>query len=75
MLSNGRRYPGVKGKTVEYIQTHNEQDNLYLNIRFTDKTCLNISIASNMFVHSAGLYDASTGDDKILKDYVLPKQS
>jgi hypothetical protein len=65
-----KRYPGVEGKIVDYVQTHNEQDTLYFQVHFTDKTFLGISVVPYIRVHSADLYDASTGDYEVLKDFV-----
>lgn len=73
MFTKQKRYPGVEGKTVEYVQTRNEGDALYLHIRFTDKTFLGISVAPSVRVHSADLYaecSKSPGDYEVLKDYV-----
>jgi hypothetical protein len=74
MLTEQKRYPGVAGKTVEYVQTRNEVDTLYFHIRFTDKTFLGISVAPNVRVHSAELYAESSGDYEVLKDYVQGAQ-
>ena len=70
MLTDQKRYPGVEGKTVAYVQTRNEGDTLYFHIRFTDKTFLGISVAPSVRVHSADLYAESSGDYEVLKDYV-----
>lgn len=48
MLTEQKRYPGVEGKTVEYVRTRNEGDTLYFHIRFTDKTFLGISVAPSL---------------------------
>jgi hypothetical protein len=70
MFTGRKRYAGVEGKIVEYVETYNEQDTLYFHIHFTDKTFLGISVVPYVRVHSADLYDASTGDYKVLKDYL-----
>ena len=75
MFEDQRRYPDVEGKTVAYVETHNEGDNLFFHIRFTDKTHLGISVAPSVRVHSADLYADSSGDYKVLRDYVHGKQS
>lgn len=38
MPSLGKRYPGVEGKTVEFIETTNVLQFVYVRIRFADKT-------------------------------------
>ena len=70
MFTGRKRYSGVKGKIVEYVQTYNEQDTLYFHVHFTDKTFIGISVVPYVRVHSADLYDASTGDYEVLKDYI-----
>jgi hypothetical protein len=69
------RYSGVEGKTVAYVSTNNDDDMLFVHIRFTDKTFLGISVAPSVRVHSADLYAESSGDYEVLKDYVHGKQS
>jgi len=70
MFTGRKRYPGVEGKIVEYVQTYNEQDTLYFHVHFTDKTFIGISVVPYVRVHSADFYDASTGDYEVLKDYI-----
>jgi hypothetical protein len=72
MPSRGIRYPGVAGKTVAYIETNREEQFVYLHIRFTDKTAVNISLTSDVILYHAALYDAASGDQKVVRDYVLP---
>lgn len=75
MFTEQKRYPGVEGKTVEYVETRNEGDTLFFHIHFTDKTFLGISVAPNVRVHSADLYAKASGNYEVLKDYVHGKQS
>jgi len=70
MFTEQKRYPGVEGKTVAYVETRNEGDTLFFHIHFTDKTFLGISVAPNVRLHSADLYAESSGDYEVLKDYV-----
>jgi len=66
------RYPGVAGKTVENIETTHEQQFIYVHIRFTDKTAVSISLTSEAILYHAALYDEATGDQDVLREYVLP---
>ena len=70
MSKKEKRYPGVEGKTVEFISTNHDGDMLFVHIRFTDKTFLSISVASGVRVHSADLYAESSGDYEVLRDYI-----
>jgi len=67
-----QRYPGVEGKTVEYIETTHEQQFIYVHVRFSDKTAVSISLTSEAVIHHAALYDETTGDQDVLREYVLP---
>ena len=75
MFEDQRRYPDVEGKTVAYVETHNEGDTFFFHIRFTDKTHFGISVAPSVRVRSADLYVVASGDYEVLKDYVHGKQS
>jgi hypothetical protein len=66
------RYPGVEGKTVENIETTHEQQFIYVHIRFTDKTAVSISLTSEAILYHSALYDETTGDQEVLREYVLP---
>jgi hypothetical protein len=72
MPSLGKRYPGVEGKTVEFIETSNEQQFVYVRIRFTDKTAATFVLTSDVVLYHAALYDESTGNLDVLRQYVKP---
>lgn len=72
MPSRGIRYPGVEGKTVATIETNREQQFVYINIRFTDKTAVSISLTPEVVLYHAALVDEASGDQKVVRDYVLP---
>ena len=74
MSSGRKRYSGVKGKTVRYVQTHSEGDTFYFHVHLTDHTVLGISVVPQLRLQSADLYDASSGDYEVLKDYVRGEQ-
>jgi len=69
-----RRYRGVEGKSVEYIETSFDHDYKYVSVRFEDKTCFTLSLRSDIFPHVVGLYDLATGDSKVIREYVIPKE-
>ena len=66
------QFPGVEGKIVKNIETTHEQQSIYVHIRFTDKTAVSISFTSEPILYHAALYDETTGDQDVLRDYVLP---
>jgi len=67
---DGRRYPGVEGKTVEFIETCSEERFIYVRIRFTDETAVTLVLTSDVILHHVALYDESTGNLEVLKQYV-----
>jgi hypothetical protein len=74
MSFKSKRYAGVEGKTVEYVETTCEQDFVYVRVCFDDKTALSFSLISGVILYHAALYNEATGDQEVLKDYVLPKR-
>jgi hypothetical protein len=68
-----RRYRGVEGKRVEYIETSFDDDYKYVSVRFEDKTCFTLSLRSDVFPHVVGLYNLATGDSKVIREFVLPR--
>jgi hypothetical protein len=74
MPSRGTRYPGVEGKTIAAIETNREQQFVYLNIRFTDKTAVSFSLTADVVLYHAALVDEASGDQKVIRDYVLPER-
>ena len=72
MSSQKKRYPGVEGKTVTHIETNREQQFIYLHIRFTDETAVSISLTADVVLYHAALVDEASGDQNVLRDYVLP---
>jgi hypothetical protein len=72
MSSEKKRYPGVEGKTIAHIETNREQQFVYINIRFTDETAVSISLTADVVLYHAALVDEASGDQKVIRDYVLP---
>jgi hypothetical protein len=58
----GREYPGIKGKVVDFADHAFEEGTLYVRVRFTDKTELCWRISSSTLIEEADLSDWKTGD-------------
>jgi hypothetical protein len=57
-----RRYPGVHGKVVDWVEHKFEEGLLYLHVRFTDKTELCWRISTRMTIEEADLSNWKSGD-------------
>ncbi len=66
----GRRYRGLQGKVVEWVEHKFEEGVLYIHVRFTDKTELSWRILSRMMIEEADLGDWTSGDFKQLRVFV-----
>ena len=75
MPARKHRYQGVEGKVVQFIETSFGDDYRYVHVRFTDKTSFTLSLRSEILLHIAGLYDISTGNSRVIKEYVIPKRA
>ena len=69
-LVPGRRYRGVQGKVVHWVEHSFEESLLYIHIRFTDKTELSWRIATRMAIEESDLADWTSGDFKELRVFV-----
>ena len=58
----GRRYPGLRGKVVGWVEHRFEEGLLYLHVRFTDKTELCWRISTRMTIEEADLSNWKSGD-------------
>jgi hypothetical protein len=63
----GRRYRGLHGKVVDWVEHKFEEGLLYLHVRFTDKTELCWRIATRMTIEEADLSDWKSGDFQQLR--------
>jgi hypothetical protein len=61
-LTPGRRYPGLHGKVVDWVEHRFEEGFLYLHVRFTDKTELCWRISTRMTIEEADLSNWKSGD-------------
>jgi len=66
----GRRYRGLHGKVVDWVEHSYEEGFLYLHVRFTDKTELSWRIATRMTIEEADLADWTSGDFKQLRVFI-----
>jgi hypothetical protein len=62
----GRRYRGVQGKVVQWVEHSFEEGLLYIHVRFTDKTELCWRITTRMTIEASDLADWTSGDFKRL---------
>ena len=66
----GRRYRGVQGKVVYWVEHNFEEGLLYIHVRFTDKAELSWRIATRMTIEESDLADWTSGDFKQLRVFV-----
>ena len=66
----GREFPGLRGKVVRCVDTASEEDNLYIHIRFVDRTELCFRLSSRLVIDEADLSDWKTGDAVIKRTYI-----
>jgi hypothetical protein len=67
-----RRYPEIRGKTVDFITHSIEDGTLYFTVRFTDKTDFSLRYACHLFVAGADFCDFKTGDFQMIREYMRP---
>jgi hypothetical protein len=60
----GRRYPGLRGKVVDWVEHAFEDGRLYLNVRFTDHTELCWQITTRLTIEQGDLSSWKSGDFK-----------
>jgi len=66
----GRRYRGVRGKVVQWVEHSFEEGLLYIHVRFTDKTEISWQITTRMTIEESDLADWTSGDFKQLRVFV-----
>jgi hypothetical protein len=66
----GKQYPGVRGKVVDFLEHAFEENQLYIHVRFMDKTEVTFILGSRLVLAGADLSDISTGDYKLIQEYV-----
>jgi hypothetical protein len=65
-----RRYPGLQGKVVDWVEHTFEDGRLYLNVRFTDRTELCWQITTRLTIGRGDLSDWKSGDFEQLGVFV-----
>jgi hypothetical protein len=63
------RFREIHGKVVDWVSYSFEQDLLFVNIRFIDKTDFSLQFSHTMFVDVIDLSDASTGNFETIREY------
>ena len=58
----GFRYPGLRGKVVDWVEHTFEDGHLYLQVRFTDHTELCWQISTGITIEEGDLSDWKSGD-------------
>lgn len=66
----GRKYRGLRGKVVEWIEHKFEEGLLYIHVRFADKTEVCWRIATRMTIEKGDLSNWKSGDFKQLRVFV-----
>lgn len=64
------KYPGLRGKVVNWVEHTFEDGRLYLNVRFTDRTELCWQITTSLTIEQGDLSDWKSGDFKQLGVFV-----
>ena len=61
-----RRHPEIRCKRVGWTTYNYEEGELYITVRFMDKTAFHIQLRPDIVINGVELSDWKTGDDKIL---------
>jgi len=62
-IDSGREFPGLKGKVVKRVEIGKGEDrDLYIHVRFRDKTELCFWLTSRIVIEEADLGDWKSGD-------------
>lgn len=70
----GKRYPGLHGKVVDWVEHEFAEGSLYIHVRFQDSTELTYTVGCRLFIEEAVLGDISTGNYKVVRKYASNKQ-
>jgi hypothetical protein len=72
LRSSGRRYPGVKGKVVDYISHSIDDGTLCVNVCFMDNTLFSLRFACDIVIVVADMSDWKTGNFEMIREYMRP---
>ncbi len=70
----GKRYPGLHGKVVDWVEHEFTEGSLYIHVRFQDRTELTYTIGSRLFIEEAVLGDISTGNYRVVREFAADKR-
>ena len=66
-----KKHPEIHGKVVDWI-SHSIEDNcLYVDVRFKDKTQFSLRFVPQIATHYVDLSDISTGDFTMIREYYI----
>ena len=65
-----RKYPGLRGKVVDWVEHTFADGRLYLNVRFTDHTEVCWQITTSLTIEQGDLSDWKSGDFRQLVVFV-----
>jgi hypothetical protein len=66
------RYPGLRGKVVDYISHSIDDGTLCVNVCFNDKSLFSLRFACDISIVSADLSDWKTGNYEMIREYMKP---
>jgi hypothetical protein len=66
-----KKYPEIHGKVVDWISHSVEDNSVYVNVRFKDKTQFSLRFVPQIATHYVDLSDVSTGDFKMIREYFI----
>jgi hypothetical protein len=70
-----RRYQEIHGKVVDWVTHSIEDGDLYISIRFKDKTDFSLRFFPKIAVAGIDLFDIKTGDFKLIREYPKLEQA
>ena len=71
----GKQYPGLHGKLVDWVEHEFSEGSLYIHVRFQDRTELTYTVSSRLFIEQAVLGDMSTGNYRVVREFIADRQS
>jgi hypothetical protein len=66
-----KKYPEIHGKVIDWISHGVEDNSLFINVRFKDKTEFSMRFVPQIATHYVDLSDISTGDFKMIREYYV----
>lgn len=66
----GKKYPGLYGKVVDWVEHEFTEGSLYIHVRFQDTTELTYVVGNRLSIEEAVLGDVSTGNYRVVRKFV-----